>query len=67
MKKVFLKNSSYIDTRRNYTYRLGWKINGQWKYKRISTDDDLMVAITDVIAQAESISINKVKERFKLS
>ena len=63
MKKVNGSKTKYI----KYIYRLGWKINGQWKYKRISTEDDLMVAIADVIEQAESISINKMKERFTLS
>lgn len=52
--------------KKKYTYRLGWKVNGQWKYKRIATEDDLFVAIADIIAQAESISINKVKEAFRL-
>lgn len=49
-----------------YQYRLGWKVNGSWKYKRIRDKIELMVEISSIVGIAESISVNKVRERFKL-
>ena len=49
-----------------YHYRLGWKVNGSWKYKRIRDKIELMVEISSIVGIAESISINRVKERFAL-
>jgi hypothetical protein len=49
-----------------YRYRLGWKINGSWKYKRIRDKIELMVEISSIVGEAESISVNRIRECFRL-
>ena len=49
-----------------YQYRLGWKVNGSWKYKRIRDKIELMVEISSIVGVAESISVNRVRELFRL-
>lgn len=49
-----------------YHYRLGWKVKGTWKYKRIRDKIELMVEIASIVGIAESISVNRVRERFTL-